>query len=540
MNRPSPVFRRGVLFSALLLVACPTPIPVPDSGPSTPELPHCIPGLSAACGCTDGRTGAQVCTSEGVFEMCTCTGEAPGPTTGHCVPNQGVACYCSDLRMGAQLCRADGIYSPCNCPIPTVVDSGTPDAGPSTEVDAGHDEDAGVVVDSGTPDSGVTIDAGVDAGPITLPDGGISYPGCNLVDGIECDGDWAGQCNPGCGGQCCSPYHGTFTCLPRDQYGNCPRADLWVDQTRVLSSFREEYVYFDPSDCALVEGCVDGPGLRRLLRFDTRTPNSGTADMFLGQPSMSNPWFEYAQCHGHYHFESYSNYELLNDAGMSAANGHKQAFCLEDLDRYDPLAPASHYTCSNQGIQVGWADVYTAGLDCQWIDITNVDAGTYNLRISLNTQHILLESNYTNNVITVPVTIGAPNTDETNGDPTVACTSSQQGAARQCGWTADTAPRTCTPDTLVRVGCSAACGLGMCTGDSMLRVYEGDRTDAGSIVTGVVPLQTNDDSHCAVDGGGNDLCSLAAFNCPESGQYTVLTAPYFSNGLMTCTLATIP
>ncbi len=34
--------------------------------------PRCIPGQSAACACTDGATGAQICRDDGTFDACVC------------------------------------------------------------------------------------------------------------------------------------------------------------------------------------------------------------------------------------------------------------------------------------------------------------------------------------------------------------------------------------------------------------------------------------------------------------------------------------
>jgi hypothetical protein len=77
--------------------------------------------------------------------------------------------------------------------------------------------------------------------------------------------------------------------------------------------------------------------------------------------------------------------------------GLKQAFCWLDSSRVSGSLPGK-FNCSNQGITTGWSDVYGRGLDCQWIDITGLAAGTYQLRVSVNDTHILVsESDYTNN-----------------------------------------------------------------------------------------------------------------------------------------------
>ena len=75
----------------------------------------CIPGQSAACACTSGQAGAQLCRADRSYDPCVC---ASGSTSG-CVPGQSLACGCSDGRTGAQTCRADRKYDPCVCSSPT-------------------------------------------------------------------------------------------------------------------------------------------------------------------------------------------------------------------------------------------------------------------------------------------------------------------------------------------------------------------------------------------------------------------------------------
>ena len=67
-------------------------------------------------------------------------------------------------------------------------------------------------------------------------------------------------------------------------------------------------------------------------------------------------------------------------------------FLSSSTDPFVNTAPAANnarnlhlwVTCSDQGIQAGWADVYGAHLDCQWIDVTDVPAGIYTLEIEVN------------------------------------------------------------------------------------------------------------------------------------------------------------
>lgn len=164
---------------------------------------------------------------------------------------------------------------------------------------------------------------------------------------------------------------------------------------------------FAAGSCELVEQCIGAPGTRRLLEFDTVTQNLGTADLVVGMPpppGVSVPPFQWSPCHGHHHVTGYANYDLLDTNGV-VVSGHKQAFCILDTMPIMAGAPSQGYTCSKQGMSKGWADVYARGLPCQWIDITGVASGTYTLRVQINPDQTLIESDYTNNEFTRQVTL---------------------------------------------------------------------------------------------------------------------------------------
>jgi hypothetical protein len=187
-------------------------------------------------------------------------------------------------------------------------------------------------------------------------------------------------------------------------------ADLTIDAQRLATSWFVEDRGFSSASCALVEGCVGGPGVRRLLRFDTLTPNLAQVDLVLGDPT-TNPAFVYSPCHGHYHFSGYAEYDVVDALGQTVITGRKQAFCIEDTERYigDPWVPLSPlYDCSFQGLQRGWADLYDAFLECQWIDVTNLPAGDYYLSVIVNPEGTIEESNFSNNTATVSVTLPVP------------------------------------------------------------------------------------------------------------------------------------
>lgn len=371
------------------------------------------------------------------------------------------------------------------------------------------------------PSDTVALDATMDAQSPRRP-----RPGCDPVRGIECDGHYEGRCATECAAhECCSPQMGTFACVPADSDGYCPAPDLSVRADRIMGRTDVQWRYFAPNDCALMERCVNAPGWRRVLLFDTVTPNRGTSDLFMGVPADNAERFEYSACHDHYHFDGYAAYELRRADESVAARGHKQAFCLMDSTPFpDGPEDGVHYVCENQGIQRGWQDVYGSYLDCQWVDVTDVAPGAYTLRVAVNTDRALNERDYSNNEVAVPVMVTP---DDSDADPTQPCPAPREGANRQCGLrNGGTFP--CTPGENVRVGCSAACRLGSCSGDTVLRVCPGDRPCGPRAA-----ITINDDSACNDD----DLCSQSRFVCPTQGQYTVLWGALASDETAQCTIA---
>jgi hypothetical protein len=89
--------------------------------------------------------------------------------------------------------------------------------------------------------------------------------------------------------------------------------------------------------------------------------------------------------------------------------GLKVGFCLADYIRWDPSAnPNRRYyyeECNPQGIQAGWSDIYGSFLDGQWVDITGVPGGTYTLELIVDPDNLIVETDETNNVLRVQVSI---------------------------------------------------------------------------------------------------------------------------------------
>ena len=161
--------------------------------------------------------------------------------------------------------------------------------------------------------------------------------------------------------------------------------DLIVVESTMKNSLHVETLNAT-DQCYLNEGCINGLGQRDLIRFSTHIRNIGNQDFYVGappgNPAEENDIWEYDECHGHWHYEGYADYQLYDENGEHIPIGFKNGFCLMDIECTG--GGTLTYTCSNQGISAGCGDIYSAGLDCQWIDITDVEAGRYRLVLRVN------------------------------------------------------------------------------------------------------------------------------------------------------------
>lgn len=163
------------------------------------------------------------------------------------------------------------------------------------------------------------------------------------------------------------------------------------------------------------EGCAGGRYGRRLVSFSLRTHNVGPDDLVLGNPgcpncslnpgaTCTNPLFECGESHGHAHFEHFAQNEILDADDNVVAIGLKYGFCLLDTTCSEPT-----YSCSYQGLSAGCSDVYSYGLPCQYVDITDaaLPDGFYRIRVTIDPDGVFPEENEGNNVIEVPFEIGS-------------------------------------------------------------------------------------------------------------------------------------
>jgi hypothetical protein len=334
-----------------------------------------------------------------------------------------------------------------------------------------------------------------------------------------------------------------------------------------LSNNRVIYRYFAPGHCALVESCVGAPGWRRLLTFDAHDHNQGGKPLHIGPIDYSlnglfselidHNVYEVSFCHNHYHFAHYGDFTF----GTGANEVSKQGFCLESTGRLsnNELSPLEHpYSCSNQGVAAGWADLYAAGLSCQWVDVTGVDTTsgpvTRNLTFVSNPDGFICEGELekdamgnqifeptpfltaTGQPVDRPACKEDPGTElndvgavsvtlpQKGGMLTQACSDPQTlGPRRNCGFTAQPSVLSCTAGSSVTLSCTG----GSVTQPQVVRVCETSRALAG----GVECVHRDALSNTVLEG----LPTMITTTCPAirggaeiGGQLGVYTAPVYA------------
>lgn len=97
--------------------------------------------------------------------------------------------------------------------------------------------------------------------------------------------------------------------------------------------------------------------------------------------------------------EVFATFDVFDPkSGKRVAEGHKASFCLEDNQCLPGVEPK--YACVNygdQGITVNCSDIYKHTVDCQWVDISDLEPGNYRIKVAVNPEYKVAELDYTNN-----------------------------------------------------------------------------------------------------------------------------------------------
>jgi hypothetical protein len=198
----------------------------------------------------------------------------------------------------------------------------------------------------------------------------------------------------------------------------CPdgRPDLIVLENTIKTSIYLATI--NATNCQVVEGCLTGFGTRDIIRFTTHIKNIGTADYYIGSPTAQPTQFSWGNCHGHWHYEGYAEYIMYDQQGQAIPVGFKNGFCVLDLECGD--GGNAQYGCANMGISRQCGDIYGSGLDCQWMDITEIDTGRYTMVVRVNWDNAAdalgrIELSHANNWAQVCVYLGR----DANGNRTI-------------------------------------------------------------------------------------------------------------------------
>jgi len=229
----------------------------------------------------------------------------------------------------------------------------------------------------------------------------------------------------------------------------------------VLPCYAEETIQnkSHPLKCLRFNQTIANVGEGRLeLRFDMRgifTPDRSDDRMIQRVYRSDGSWFErfanrykFHAVHAHIHYQGFGRSYLYpfswsaGRLGPAVRIGNKVGFCVTDvrlLDSYwgatgNGTRGSQTFPGCNipkeihgvngpiwmvQGIDVGWADVYGWNLADQYIDITGVPDGLYQLEQWANPDHSVVESDYADNTASTAICIKGNTV--TAATPNVAC-----------------------------------------------------------------------------------------------------------------------
>jgi lysyl oxidase len=193
----------------------------------------------------------------------------------------------------------------------------------------------------------------------------------------------------------------------------------------------------------------DGPLLLYGKRASTDTPTMAVRQAFqtgvdgpvpgsfetAQRPTANSMYYEPAAMHQHWHLMGFERFELRAPGGGTLVTDRKNDFCLGDRYASPDAATLAHAVPDDdtpqgrlgarlaanmcqmrnprtltvmEGISVGRGDDYRFGVDFQWLDITTIPSGTYDVVNTVNSDHTLLESDYRNNSSSIAISVRWP------------------------------------------------------------------------------------------------------------------------------------
>ena len=174
----------------------------------------------------------------------------------------------------------------------------------------------------------------------------------------------------------------------------------------------------------------DEMSVRQAFQTSRGGPIPGTYDD-ARRATATSMYYEPTPTHLHWHLMGFARMQLRTPGGRTVVADRKNGFCLGDRYRTadagglpDAASPegqlAERLKKSNcgrndpdatemfEGISVGSGDDYRKGVDFQWLDLTNVASGTYDLVNTVNSDRTLVESRYDNNSSSISISVQWP------------------------------------------------------------------------------------------------------------------------------------
>jgi hypothetical protein len=220
-----------------------------------------------------------------------------------------------------------------------------------------------------------------------------------------------------------------------DLHAQAPTNFKLATGTLSLSRYGTDAISCYPDELA------ENPGMERCLRFDAGHSNTGDGAFMLeidlrnglpeqaddATPTIGGPVsqlidgsrpvpagrYQFHSKHGHIHYRSFARYDLYRvrdgERVGDPLESRKSDFCMIDVDdlwfglqgngprtRHFPQCNAYQQISAEQitqvqGIDRGWADVYTWDLPGQYIDVTGLPNGVYDVVNIVNPLHVLTE-----------------------------------------------------------------------------------------------------------------------------------------------------
>lgn len=172
-------------------------------------------------------------------------------------------------------------------------------------------------------------------------------------------------------------------------------------------------------------------GSRTLIVEGFRRPGEDVMDAYqyfldgrdrvVGRAPVGTFEFDDRHSHGHWHFQQFAGYRLLDASQVEAVRSRKESFCLAPTDPLDLTLRGAMWRPDELGfsacggptalwiretLPVGWGDTYYQWIPGQSFDITDLPNGTYFIEVHANPLGLLLDLDPSNDVSLREIVLG--------------------------------------------------------------------------------------------------------------------------------------